>query len=89
MAEPYMTMDEIEAKHLNEWVFIDKPTSRGKSLAVTGGFVIFHCAAHSDIMALIEQWDDGGSKLQAIMYTGKFPADELVLAELEPQVVGQ
>ena len=86
MAEPYMTMDEIEAKHPNEWVFIDKPTSRGKSLAVTGGFVIFHCADHSELLHLIEQWGNAsGSGLKAILFAGKYPIEE-VPVELEQGV---
>jgi hypothetical protein len=41
MAEPYLTMAEIEAKYPNEWVLIDNPNTT-KYQQVLGGHVIYH-----------------------------------------------
>ena len=41
MAEPYLTMAEIEAKYPNEWVLINNPKTT-KYQQVLGGHVIYN-----------------------------------------------
>jgi hypothetical protein len=86
MAEPYMTMAEIEAKYPNEWVLIDKPTTRGNSLAPTGGCVVLHCADRAEFLRRFAEWNDPQSKHIATWYTGQIPAEEILPIEPEPGV---
>lgn len=84
MAEPYMTMAEIEAKYPNEWVFLANPTSRGKSLEVTGGCVVLHCTDRAEFIRRV--FDFPEVKDGALLFTGPPILDEL---EVEPQPVAQ
>ncbi len=84
MAEPYLTMAEIEAKYPNEWVLIANPTTRGRSLAPTGGIVVLHSTDHAEFLRMVQDWDDPACKHIASWYTGKLPVDELLPADSEP-----
>ncbi len=43
MAEPYLTMAEIEAKYPNEWVLVDR-LKKGRDGMAVGGTVVAHSA---------------------------------------------
>jgi hypothetical protein len=43
MAEPYLTMAEIETKYPNEWVLVDK-LKKGRDGMAVGGTVVAHSA---------------------------------------------
>jgi hypothetical protein len=42
MAEPYLTMAEIEKTYPNQWVLIDRPKKGKSPEIVLGGYVIYH-----------------------------------------------
>jgi hypothetical protein len=87
MAEPYMTMAEIEAKYPNEWVLLDRITSRGLSHPPTGGYVVLHCADRAEFLRRFAEWNyDSLGKEVATWYTGKFPVEELLPADPESGV---
>lgn len=71
MAEPYMTIAEIEARYPNEWVFIANPTLRRNGTGPTGGVVVVHSPDLSEYYRLIGEWDDPTIKRTASWYTGK------------------
>ncbi len=73
MAEPYMTMVEIEAKYPNEWVLIAAATTASGSQEVTGGRVVLHSADRADFLRRVEEWRDDLGKLAAVQYVGVFP----------------
>jgi hypothetical protein len=84
MAEPYMTMAEIEAKFPNEWVLIANPTARGQSPAPTGGVVVAHSSDRGEFLRRFAEWDDPQCKHIATWYTGTIPPEEIVPVESEP-----
>ncbi|MBY0513868.1 MAG: hypothetical protein K2P78_08145 [Gemmataceae bacterium] len=86
MGEPYLTMAEIEAKYPNEWVLIDRPTTRGTSLAPTGGHVVIHCADRDEFLRRVAEWNGPDGTHVASWYTGAVTDDELLPAEAEPGV---
>ena len=53
MAEPYMTMAEIEAKYPNEWVLVAQLKKRGDGFAV-GGVVIAHGEDKEAVLAVVD-----------------------------------
>jgi hypothetical protein len=87
MAEPYMTMAEIEAKFLNEWVLIDKPTSAPGSLAVSGGVVVFHCRDRAEFIRRV--FDFPEVRDGAIQYVGRFPEPDDEVIPAEPELARQ
>jgi hypothetical protein len=87
MAEPYMTMAEIEAKYPNEWVFIANTTTGRGSLAPTGGIVVFHSPDRVEFVRMRGEWNGWGDpayRHTASWYTGKDPVGELLPVEQEP-----
>ncbi|HUR54818.1 MAG TPA: hypothetical protein VMZ71_11850 [Gemmataceae bacterium] len=76
MSEPYLTMTEIEKQYPNEWVLIADPTHRRRSLEVTGGRVVVHCADRADFIRRVGEWDEPGYKRAAVQYVGKFPEED-------------
>jgi hypothetical protein len=84
MAEPYMTVDQINAKFPNEWVFITNPTTRGRSLAPTGGIVVFHSPDRAEFLRPVGEWDDPSVRDTASWYTGKDRVEEIEWIETEP-----
>jgi hypothetical protein len=86
MAEPYMTMAEIEAKYPNEWVLIANPTRRGRSLAPTGGVVVLHSPDRAEFLRMVGEWDDPAVKHIASWYMGTFPPEEILPPEPEQGV---
>jgi hypothetical protein len=86
MAEPYLTIAEINAKYPNSWVLIGNPTTRGRSLAATGGQVIFHCATRDEFYQRFEAWPgDPAIKHTASWYTGEVGGRwEVLPADTEP-----
>jgi hypothetical protein len=84
MAEPYLTVAEIDAKYPNEWVFIANPTTRRRSEAVTGGVVVLHSPDRTEFWRMVGEWDDPAVKHTASWYTGREPVDDLEPAEPEP-----
>jgi hypothetical protein len=89
MAEPYLTMAEIEAKYPNEWVLIANPTSRRRSLEVTGGHVVLHCADRAEFLRRVAEWYDPEIKHLATRYIGKFPDEIGELLPVEPEMTRQ
>ena len=83
MAEPYMTMAELEARYPNAWVFIINPTHRRKWGALTGGCVVFHCPDRAEFLRMIGEWEDPTVKHTASWYTGKDTADDIEPVEPE------
>ena len=86
MAEPYLTMAEIEAKYPNEWVLIANPKMGKKHEWVLGGTVVVHSADRAEFLRLVGEWDDPAVKHVASWYTGKETVDDLEPAEPEPGV---
>ena len=84
MNEPYLTMAEIEAKYLNQWVLIANPTKRRKSEAVTGGHVVIHCADRIEYFRLLAEWNDPEITSLATLFAGKFPEGDDVPLGIEP-----
>jgi hypothetical protein len=84
MAEPYLTMAEIEARYPNEWVLIDKPTSVPGSLAVTGGVVVFHCPDRAEFIRRV--FDFPEVRDGAIQYVGRFPEPDDEVIHVEPEL---
>jgi hypothetical protein len=84
MNEPYMTMAQIEAKYPNEWVLIDKPTSKPDSLAVTGGLVVFHCHERTEFIRRV--FDFPEVREGAIQYIGRFPEPDEEVASVEQEL---
>jgi hypothetical protein len=80
----YMTMAEIEAKYPNEWVFLANPTTRDRSLTLTGGHVVFHCADRAEFLRRIGEWDDSTVKRTASWYMGESSLGEMLPADAEP-----
>lgn len=78
MAEPYLTMAEIEAKYPNEWVFLANPTTRRGSQAPTGGHVVFHCADHGECLRRV--FDHPDVVDGAVWFTGPAVVDEVEIA---------
>jgi hypothetical protein len=85
MAEPYMTMAEIEAKYPNEWVLIANPKLT-RYQEVVGGVVVLHSPNRVEYLRLVGEWDDPAVKHTASWYTGKPGDEELLPAEPEPGV---
>jgi hypothetical protein len=85
MAEPYMTMAEIEAKFPNEWVLIADPKMT-RHHEIVGGVVVLHCADRAEFLRRVGEGEGAGSKLAAVQYAGRFPEDDEVIlpAESEP-----
>ena len=83
MAEPYLTMAEIEARYPNEWVFLINPTHRRKWGALTGGCVVFHSPDRAEFLRMVGEWDDPSVKHTASWYTGKDTADDIEPVEPE------
>jgi hypothetical protein len=76
MAEPYMTMAEIEAKYPNQWVLIDNPKVNRRQ-EIVGGHVVLHCADRAEFLRRVG--DGEGTltgKLAAVRYAGRFPEDD-------------
>lgn len=86
MAEPYLTMAEIEAKYPNEWVFIINPTTPGMGRAPTGGYVVCHSPDRAEYLRMVGEWDDPEVKHIASWYTGKDVVVEFEPAGVEPGV---
>jgi signal peptidase I len=76
MAEPYMTIAEIEAKYPNEWVLVDK-LKKGRDGMAVGGTVVVHSpereAVYRAAGALPVPRD------VAIFHTGPIPEDALFI----------
>jgi hypothetical protein len=89
MSEPYMTMAEIEAKYPNEWVLIANPTKRRRSLEVSGGHVVLHCADRAEFLRQVAEWDDPEVKHLASQYIGKFPEETDDLPQVAPEMTRQ
>lgn len=85
MAEPYMTIAEINAKYPNSWVLIGNPTLTRYN-EVRGGYVVFHAASREEYYRLIETWDDPTVKETASWYTGEVGkwTDEALSTDAEP-----
>ncbi len=84
MAEPYMTVEQINAKYPNEWVLVANPTSRRPTHPVTGGCVVLHSPDRAEFWRMVEAWDDPAVKHTASWYTGKDEADDIELFASEP-----
>jgi hypothetical protein len=89
MSEPYLTWAEIEAKYMNQWVLIADATHRRRSLELTGGRVVIHCADRAEFLRRVGEWDEPGCKLAAVEYVGKFPEEEPELLPAEPEPVSR
>ena len=85
MAEPYLTMAEIEAKYPNEWVLIANP-KLSKHHEIVGGVVVLHSPDKAEYYRLMGEWDDPAVKHTASWYTGKDVGDDFEPAEPEPGV---
>ena len=86
MNEQYLTWAQIEATYPSEWVLIDRPTTKRKSLEVTGGYVAFHCADRAEFLR--RAGDFPGITEGAVLYAGKF-VDELDVLEPDADMVTQ
>jgi hypothetical protein len=75
MAEPYMTMAEIEAKYPNEWVLLAHATTRRGSQELTGGRVVIHCADRAEFLRQVGEWTGDAGPLGAVEYIGVFPEE--------------
>jgi hypothetical protein len=83
MAEPYMTMAEIEAKYPNEWVLIDKPTVNRKTDRVSGGYVALHSSDRTEFDRRLIDLDECPHVVTAaILYIGN-PPEELGISQPE------
>ena len=89
MAEQYSTMAEIEAKYPNEWVLIANPTTRGRSLAPTGGVVVLHSPDRAEFLRMVGEWDDPNVKHLVTQYVGKFPEEADEIEPVEPEIARQ
>ncbi len=84
MAEPYLTMAEIEAKYPNEWVLIDKLKKDRNGYAV-GGVVLMHTADRTEFDRRLVEANEFPHVVEgAILYMGweagaaiEFPASEI------------
>ena len=85
MNEPYLTWAEIEKQYANEWVLIADPTNRRRSLEVTGGRVVLHCADRAEFLLRVSEGNDAGCTSFAVRYAGKFPEEEVELFPVEPE----
>ena len=80
MYGPYLTIAEIKAKYPNALVMLGNPTTRGRSLEPTGGYVLFHAADRAEFNRKFEEWpDDPNIKHFATLYTGKVSWDPDVI----------
>ncbi|MCI0703470.1 MAG: hypothetical protein L0241_20515 [Planctomycetia bacterium] len=80
MNEQYLTIAEIEAKYPNEWVLLDKPVKKHKSLQVAGGRVLTHSADREEFdRQLLELTKSPELGDIAVFYTGKPNLDEVWL----------
>ncbi len=82
MAEPYMTMAEIEAKYPNEWVLIANP-KMSKFQWVVGGYVVVHSSNRAEFYRMVGEWDDPEVKHTASWYTGKESVEDV--EPIEPE----
>jgi hypothetical protein len=76
MAEPYLTMAEIEAKYPNEWVLIDK-LKKGRDGFAVGGVVVAHGVDREVVYRATE-----GLPIPrdvAVFYTGPIPDDVIFI----------
>jgi hypothetical protein len=75
MAEPYLTMAEIEAKYPNQWVLIDKPTVLTRNpTVVTGGVVVMHASDRTEFDRRFVELDEFSHVVEcAILYLGRMP----------------
>jgi hypothetical protein len=78
MAEPYLTMAEIEAKYPNQWVLINRPTKDQRTGRTSGGIVVLHSAERADFDQRFEQSLESVGDC-AILYTGKPDSSEVWL----------
>ena len=78
MYGPYLTIAEITSKYPNEWVFIDKPTTKNDSLAPTGGYVAHHSADHAEFLRRIFDFPEVVEG--AIWFTGPPVLEEIEAA---------
>ena len=86
MTGKYQTMAEIEAEYDGEWVLIANSTHKRRSMEVSGGVVVVHCADRLEYFKLIGEWDCTGFKSAAVRYAGTFPEledDEVEIVEPE------
>ena len=86
MADEYLTTAEIYAKYPNEWVLIDRPTTKRRSLKVTGGYVAFHCADRREFLHRVGEFT--AVTEGAVLFAGKF-VEDIDEVELEPVPVEQ
>jgi hypothetical protein len=68
MGEQYLTRAEMEKLYPNEWVLIDKPTTRRRSQEVTGGVVVMHSPDRAEFDRRL--FDFPEIVMGAILYTG-------------------
>ena len=75
MAEPYMTMAEIEAKYPNQWVLIANPKVNRRQ-KIVGGHVVLHCADRAEFLRRVGDGEGAIGNSAAVRYVGRFPEDE-------------
>ena len=76
MAEPYMTMAEIEAQYPNEWVLIDNPIMN-RDHEIIGGHIVLHCADRAEFLRRVGDGEgDLSGKHAAVRYIGRFPEED-------------
>ena len=84
MREAYLTMAEIEAKYLNEWVLLtDAKVNRRNELV--GGRVVYHNADRVAFLHHMGEGDEPFGTLAAIQYIGKFPEEPDEFFPAEPE----
>ena len=89
MTEPYLTWAEIEKRYPNEWVLVADPTHPRRSLEVTGGRVVIHCADRAEFLRRVSEGDDAGCTSFAVRYAGPFPETVGEVIPAEPEAVHQ
>jgi hypothetical protein len=77
MAEPYMTMAEIEAEYPSQWVLIDKPET-ARDGAALGGRVLMHTPDRTEFDRRFVELDEFPHVVEcAILYIGRMPEEPI------------
>lgn len=75
MGGEYRTRAELESLYPNEWVYLNRPTSAGRSLAVTGGEVVFHSPDRGEFLRRVFDFPEVVEG--AVLFTGPPILDEV------------
>jgi hypothetical protein len=76
MAEPYLTMAEIEAKYPNQWVLVDK-LKKGRDGLAVGGLLVAHSPERDVVYRAAEALPT--PRDVALFHTGPIPEDVIFI----------